>query len=314
MAYASSNTILDNHYNEFATGSADGTPTHSVRNVNTIWGTGSNDKGYGQTNILTKVDAGDPVEATHWATMISRMSSIASHQNTSLTSMTSPTVGDPIAIIGALDTNITTLTTKRMNNLGPGTGTPHSVSGTGSWTTRTTHTVSSSFTNGDKARYFFNAGGYIDISFTRSGGTSHSKNDEWTDLCNKSGIIRMKAHGTTKVGGSGTVSLLLNIGYYDLTTSYQLLFRQYADSSPYSSNYLKVEVKSNGTQGSNQDAGSSITFKVTYEDAAADNSIPSSLDAVNGTITTALTDTTPSAAILSNTWGSPTFGSSNYQS
>ena len=35
MAYATGDTILDTHYNDFAT------------SVNTLWGTGSGDDGYG---------------------------------------------------------------------------------------------------------------------------------------------------------------------------------------------------------------------------------------------------------------------------
>ena len=35
MAYATGDTILDTHYNDFAT------------SVNTLWGTGSRDDGYG---------------------------------------------------------------------------------------------------------------------------------------------------------------------------------------------------------------------------------------------------------------------------
>ena len=42
MAYTSGDTILDDHYNDFAT------------SVNAIWGSGSGDKGYGQTNTVSK--------------------------------------------------------------------------------------------------------------------------------------------------------------------------------------------------------------------------------------------------------------------
>ena len=40
MAYTSGDTILDDHYNDFAT------------SVNALWGTGSGDAGYGQSTQL----------------------------------------------------------------------------------------------------------------------------------------------------------------------------------------------------------------------------------------------------------------------
>ena len=49
MAYAQGDSILDDHYNIFATGNAAGSGDHSVANINTIWGSGDGvNKGYGQ--------------------------------------------------------------------------------------------------------------------------------------------------------------------------------------------------------------------------------------------------------------------------
>ncbi len=46
MAYSSGDTILDDHYNDFAT------------SVNALWGTGSSDAGYGESTTVAAVSAG----------------------------------------------------------------------------------------------------------------------------------------------------------------------------------------------------------------------------------------------------------------
>ena len=46
MAYTTGDTILDDHYNGFAT------------SVNAIWGTGSSVRGYGQGTTVSSVIAG----------------------------------------------------------------------------------------------------------------------------------------------------------------------------------------------------------------------------------------------------------------
>ena len=53
MAYSVGSTILDDDYNIFATGNAAGSGDNSVNNINSILGTGTGDKGYGQTNTLS---------------------------------------------------------------------------------------------------------------------------------------------------------------------------------------------------------------------------------------------------------------------
>ncbi len=47
MGYAQGDTILDDEYNTFATGNAAGSGDNSVANLNTLWGTGTGDRGEG---------------------------------------------------------------------------------------------------------------------------------------------------------------------------------------------------------------------------------------------------------------------------
>ena len=80
MTYSAGNTILDDDYNGFKD------------DVNTMWSTGSGSNGYGQTAV-SAVSAGSTITATQWATLLSRISSAASHQGTSITSITNPSAG-----------------------------------------------------------------------------------------------------------------------------------------------------------------------------------------------------------------------------
>jgi len=300
MAYSTGDTILATHYNGFVT------------SVNTIWGTGSGDDGYGQSNTLSSVSASDTVTATQWSTLLARISSAASHQGSSITAISSPSAGDTISAFTALSTNIATIDTNKLNITSPNyDDTTSTGSGSGSWTTSTVDTFTLTWSSGDEARYYYNAGGSTRFTFSRTGGTSHTKNTEWSNLATACGTVIFAAQGTTKSGGSGTAETeATTIGYHDMSTSYQLLFRQYEGDSPYTSNFIAVKGKSNGTQGSNSDKGSVLTFEITWSDAAADNFD----DTVDGTVTNTVTHRTPNTTQLNNaSWtGAPTYASSSF--
>lgn len=302
MAYTQGDLILDDHYNTFATGNAGGTATDSA-NVNNVWGEGTGDRGYGQTTTLSAVSAGSTVTATQWSTMLDRITAMANHQGSTITSITNPTTGDTIEAYTALSTNITTIHTNRLNNAGFGTLTTANMTGTGSWSASTIHERSFTFSATNNARYFFNAGGELRVDTAISGGTADGKYNEWVDLAGTlAGQVVLGAQGTTVNGGTGTPTVSAStIGYHDLTTSYQEIYKQFADSSPYTTNYILVEAKSTGAV---------VTLKVSYIDAAADQTfdkaVYSPLDVMDGTVTTTFTVAPPSTTYLTNTWGTPT--------
>ena len=310
MAYTSGDLILDDHYNTFATGSVGGTATDSA-NVNNVWGVGTGDRGYGQSTTLSAVSAGTTITATQWATLLSRISSMASHQGTSITSITSPTTGNTIEAFTALSNNITSIHTNRLNNAGFGTTSTTNTTGSGSWTANTVHEITVTFADANSARYFFNAGGEIRIDTAISGGTSDGKYDEWADLANTlAGQVLLGSQGTTKSGGTGTPSTLATtIGFHDLTGSYQTIYQQYADSSPYTSNYIRVQAKV---------ATNVVTLEVRYQDDAADQTYDKAVytpeDVMDGTVTTTTTIAPPSTTYLTNTWGTPGVSGTNSQS
>jgi hypothetical protein len=327
MAYTAGNTILDDHYNIFATGNADGSTNHAVANINTIWGTGTAGKGYGQSTVLSSVSAGGNVTATQWTDLFSRLTSIANHQGTSITALTNPSAGNTIDAKANLSANLSTCFTNRRNAAGVGSDITSggSVTGTATWYTESLVTYTVTFGNNEKAEAYFNAGGTIRISSSRSGGTSNNKNTEWTDLCGDIGTVAISGgegsavisgttySGTDKIGGGGATPQTLNdnFGFHDSTSSNTVIFRQYADTSPYTANYIEITLADNGS--------GTLTVRVKYRDDAADTTSnplgqAQTFDRVDGSLTTTLVLRQPSTTYISNVWSTPTISSSMTQS
>lgn len=325
MAYTAGDTILDDEYNTFATGNAAGTGDNNVANINTIWGTGTADKGYGQNTTLTAVSAGQTITATQWATMFTRFTSIANHQGTSVTAITNPVAGDTIDVKTNFSTNLSTLFSNRNNAAASGTDitTNGTTTTTSSWDVSAVVTQTFTFANSSSARYFFNAGGMIRMSYSRTGGTSSDKNTEWTDLLNQAGTIVFSGAaasktiagvaytGTTKIGGSGTpTTLATGVGFYDLAPGAAAteIFKQFADSSPYTANYIQITVALDATS-------SILTVVTSLIDDATDTIAPdgsgsgNALDVVDGTLTATHVIRPPSETYISNSWGTPAMNS-----
>jgi len=313
MAYTTGDTILDDHYNGF------------VASINSIWGSGSGAAGYGQTSTLSTVSAGSTITATQWANLFSRVTSIANHQGTSITALTNPSAGDSIDAKANLDANITSLLNNKLNAASTGTDSTSTRSGTSTWYTTTTQEFTIDFGSDNEARYYFNAGGQLRMSSSRSGGTSNNKNTEWTDLCGDIGTVVLSGgsanavidgvtySGTDKIGGGGaTPTIADNTGFHDLTTSYVSIFKQFADTSPYTSNYIEISAKYNGS--------GTVSIKFVYQDAATDTTTDSvgnalTQDRVDGTLTSTVVQRQPETTYLTDTWGAaPSVTSTNSQS
>ena len=323
MTYSSGGLIQATDYNGFVS-------TTSGANVNDLWGTGATDKGYGQTALST-VSAAGTVTATQWASLVNTITSMASHQGTSITSRTAPTTGDTITILSNLNTDLTNLTTNRGNAAASGsqytawTGTSGKTTATGSgstpWTITFTHTIT--WTSAAAARYFWNAGGLVKWQVGKSS-TGTLADTEWNDLASTlcgsifiSGRVNSAAQtiggtsytGTTKSGGTGTPTVLATTtGWYQLLTTDTSLYQQYADTSPYTGQYILLQAKTAGT-------GTQLVLTTTWVDPGG--SVPGSTDDISGgtapsgaTFGTApatiVTYYPPATTYLSNSWGTPT--------
>lgn len=321
MAYSSGSLILDDDYNIFATGNAAGTGDNNTANLNTVWGAGTGDKGYGQSSPISAVSAGSTITATQWSTLLTRLNTIADHQGTTITSISNPTTGDTIEAYAALSSNITSVFNNRLDAAANGTDiTANGTTTTSStWDVRATTTKTVTFGSTDELRYFFNAGGMIRMSFSLTGG-SDAKSQEWADLLTQTGTIVVTGSadsktiaavaytGTTKIGGSGTVTTLATgTGALDYTGTPATIFKQFADSAPYTGNYIEINASI---------SGSVLSFAVTLEDAAADTLSPTgagdALDVVDGTLTMTSIVRPPSTTYLTSTWGTPSMNAATW--
>jgi hypothetical protein len=270
MAYTSGDTILDNHYNDFAT------------SVNALWGTGSGDSGYGESSTVSSVSAGTTITAAQWTTLLARMNSMASHQGSSITSISNPSAGGTISAFTALSTNIGTITTNKLNVASRQSVVNTNRDNTATFTGTLTFTHKWAWGSANQARYFFNASGRLSISGSQSGHGSDSKGNEWANLLTAAGTYYIYAQNSGKSGGSGSPTTNdTNKGYYDLTTSYVTVFQQYEDTGPYTANYVQWQLRT-------ADAGASVEASCTWVDAAADDvsynkSIYNVQDQVEGT-------------------------------
>ena len=254
MTYSSGGLIQATDYNGFVS-------TTVGVNINDVWSTGASDKGYGQSAISTVSTAGT-ITATQWATLVNTLSSLGSQTGTTLTARTAPTAGTLISVLAAVNTDITNVTTNRNNAVAVGsqftgwTGTNSKTAATSgaTWTITFTNTVT--FASANAARYFFNGGGLIklDVSKTATGALGDPEwNDLATTLCGDiyiSGagtahtIAGVSYTGVTKTGGTGTpVTLQTSLGWYNLTTSDQVIYKQFADTAPYTTNFIQHSAK-----------------------------------------------------------------------
>jgi hypothetical protein len=321
MTYSSGGLIQAADYNGFVANTVGA-------NVNGIWGAGSTDSGYGQTALGT-VSAAGTVTATQWASLVNTVSSIASHQGTTITSRTAPVAGNTITVLSNLNTDLTNLTTNRGNAAASGsqftawTGTSSKTTGTGSgstaWTITFTHTIT--WASAAAARHFFNAGGRIKWETSKTADATEA-DTEWNDLANTlvgdifitggtaSQVIAGTTYtGTTKIGGTGSPNILLTTtGWYDLTTSDTNIYRQFADTAPYTGQYINIAARTAGS-------GTQLILTTTWVDPGG--SAAGSTDAISGgTATTGITFGTapatvvtyfpPSTTYLTNSWGTPT--------
>lgn len=319
MTYSAGGLIQATDFNGFAS-------TTSGANVNNIWSTGSGDAGWGQTALST-VSAGGTVTATNWASLVNTISSMGSQTGTTITARTAPVTGNLIQILAALNTDLTNITTNRLNAVANGsqftgwTGTNSKTAATSgaTWSFTITNTVT--FTSAAAARYFFNGGGRIKLDFSKTA-TGALGDPEWNDLANTlcgdiyftggtgTATIAGTAYtGTTKIGGTGTPNVLTTTtGFYDLVAgaAATVIYRQYADTVPYTNNYIQVSAALN--------AGSTAITFTTLWSASDGDPISGGTAASGATAGTApcviCTYFPPSTTYLSNSWGTPTVAAS----
>ena len=171
---------------------------------------------------------------------------------------------------------------------------------TASWNTTVTHNFTVDFSDDNHAKHFFNAGGKITFSASRSGGSSNDQNTDWTNLLSAMGTVKLGYTSVTASSGSNTGSR----GFYDLTSSFQEIFIK-AGSGSYSSNYYQIQAKYDSSTAT-------ISFQVSFADAHTGRGY---FDSVDGTLQHNVGQERPNSGTLPNgytiTVATPTYAESS---
>jgi hypothetical protein len=170
MTYTTGSTIGAADYNGIAWG---------IQSIGKQWGIGSGENGLGQdTSSFPQVAVNSSVTATEWVNLIQSTNKCLTHIGQSSIPLAGVALGDVIAVIPSLTaSSVSAFNGTGITSLPLTAATPTTTSQSSAWgsagnkTLVFTHTVT--FPGGaDAARYFFNAGGQIQLSFSHNGGTS----------------------------------------------------------------------------------------------------------------------------------------------
>lgn len=222
--------------------------------INDILGTTSN--GYGQSVTSSQI-TGSPlpnVTALQWNNLRTDLLKARQHQLGTSGTATLTQVTNLTIISEALRSEYATVSTAANTNrysIGVGEFTDEvnvTATRTTSWKNSVTHTIHVTWPSLTNLRYFFNAGGQIRITSSRTGAASTSKDTSWSNLLSNLGTIVCGRSAVTQEGGGTGTTLYQNNGanagiitglpYTQQTT----IVDQYASAGTYAENYLRIIV------------------------------------------------------------------------
>jgi hypothetical protein len=164
------------------------------------------------------------------------------------------------------------------------------------WSNEINTELTVTFADSNQARYFFNSGGEVRISSSRTGGRSDQQNNDWSSLL--SGI------GVRSFGSQAPItgfSPMNGQNFYRLTNSYQAYFSQ-SSTSPYAANVYQLRARCNVADNSTGTANTlfiQIRFIGGYTDPGdSPNDIPRTNDEIDGNFTITATQKFASGTVL----------------
>jgi hypothetical protein len=309
MAITAGSLIVASDYNVLIGAS---TGTAAFGSVNGTYGIGTGDRGYGQTAI-SQVAIGNTVTAVQWANAINAIRNMRNHQSNTPGSFTAPTAGTVVtASTIAAQSEMTTATTNRLLAFATGSTTSSNYNYTmsaaigASATNTQTRTVT--FSSIDQCRYFFNAGGRITWDFTsgtNNDGTSRSAAIVTLGVTNINAYTMLARSASGRTGSSGTVTTnIIGLGFYNLLTTNTNFCTIESDAYPYITDYMQLNIRTNGGAGSYSGNGNIVTLELTTFSGTTGSS--SFNDTLNVTMNYTITVTYPSTTYLGNSWGTAT--------
>jgi hypothetical protein len=276
---------------------------NSIRNkVVAVLGNGSGNSGYGQQSriVSTAVTEGTKVTINEWANLRFDIINAYKHINGSNPTTAVVSEGNTIRYTSSFTPDTGTLDvpqkqyddwandiTNTRFTIAPsesGTTAVITSSRTTAWVSQCECIIQFYWTNANDARYWFNSGGRIRISASRSGGVGTAQNTSWTSL--------LSAAGTQNFGGAiPNTGITPNDGnnWYRTNSAFQTFYTAQATGAYTSNNYrlqarcVDVPSNSGGTAASGEIR---VLFTDGYTDSGAigfPNPLPG--DDIDGTLT-----------------------------
>lgn len=135
------------------------------------------------------------------------------------------------------------------------------------WTALIKCTVTATWTSAAQARYFFNSGGEIRFSSSRSGGSTTTQNTQWNTI--------LSSAGTRAFGGNipaAGVSPQDGQNFYRCTNTFQV-WSQTFGSSPYGTNSWRLSARTPSVANNSSGTASSVEFLIEWVDNYVDPGI-----------------------------------------
>jgi hypothetical protein len=281
MAYTGAGSLIEAWDYNLLTwgGNTTNTYTSTVQNLAYIWGRGFDFYGYGQdASAMTTVSAGGTVSAAQWGTFVQRLNLTLAHQNqTQLASGSNIgiTAGATIQYFSNVASSIGTVWTNANTAVSQGSTT----TGLAFWSNVSAAAATAyngvpfilrtvTFASGDAARYFFNAGGQLNLVISNTvnnDGTARSSDFNTLVGTNFGGLTGFKNNTNGGRTGSGGTLNSANgaIGYRQLTTSAATALDYNSSTTSYTGDRYVCYVYSSAQNVSgNGDHGASVILRL----------------------------------------------------
>jgi hypothetical protein len=267
--------------------------------VGQVLGAGSGNYGYNQTVLSGQVAVNQKITALQWQNLYNDLINTRTHQTgaNETGNLTYPTTSTKIteADRAAYQSYVNVIDTNRLITPPSGQATLETYA-TGSrssaWNGTITHTVTLTFADQNTARGFFNAGGQIQIYANHTPDVSNLKNNSWQTMLSNMGTIKMTYNGLSNTGTSTGVTIASAVGFYQLTTSPQLIFKKLTEQPTYSPNEYSIYANINGP-------ATAITFSIRFADLSAPSATFAIDENVTGTTASVVNGYRPSGASVS---------------
>jgi hypothetical protein len=265
-----------------------------------VLGNGSGNFGYGQALASDPVTVSNKVSINEYANLQYDIINAYKHQNG-----TAPTLPQAVenakvrfntsnAPVSYWETIANNLRSNRFNvhysqriSNNHGSATPYTSSwGKASSQDELTCIVTFQWSTSDQARHFFNSGGRLYFSSSRSGGSSTAQNAAWTSLLSTNSPVVSTTLSGVYFGGAtpGTGTAPLNgLNFYRCTSGYSSTWFSFSSSSPYGSNTWRGYARTPGVGDNSNGSARTLEIKISWFDGHT--ALGAGPDNVDGQIT-----------------------------